>query len=206
MSLFTKKDEYDVFWNWFNKREESIFNHLEEDTNAIALEISTNLKKIHNDLAFEISFEIINGKRNFVLSADGVVDQFPIIIELANRAPIYNRWNIIPFRPRLDQHNQVIEMEDIKLDYNDIFFQYVEDDKLDLIHLDVFVLGYDGQDNRYVHIYFILLDSLVGEYDAVTKIGDTIMYPLPEESDLVLHEFKDLIGILDGLDKTDKIN
>lgn len=206
MEELKNKDKYELFWDWFNKRQEYIYDHLETDTDNVALEIQKELKTIHEDLAFEISFEKVQDKRNFVVSADGNKHLFPIVIEFTNKAPVYKHWNITPFRPRLNQFNQVIEMEGIKLDYDDIYFNYIEDDEEDKIHLNVFVQGYDGEDNRYVHAYFLLLDSLVGEYDAVTKIGETIMYSLEPDISVELHKFKELIQILDELDKTTEVN
>lgn len=206
MEHINKKDQFDLFWDWFNRREKHIYENLETETTILAEEISTNLKAVHEDLAFEISFEKKDDKRNFIISADGIKELFDLVIELTNRAPNYKEWIITPFRPRLSQKNQVIEMEGISLDYDDIYFTYEEDDVEDIIHLDIYVNGYDGEDNRFVHTYFILLDSLVGEYDAVTKIGDTVMYPSNPEIEEPLYGFRDLIGIIDALNKTNEVN
>ena len=149
---------------------------------------------------------MVEDKRNFVISADGIYALFPTVIKLANSSKEYERWNIIPFRPRLHQENQVIELNGVSLDYDDIFFRYVEDEKEDIIHIDVFVVGYDGEDNTYIHTYFILLDSLIGEYDAVTKIGNSTMYPFDSEQDIMLYEFRDLIDIIDNLDRSKIVN
>lgn len=86
------------FWKWFKRKEKHIFNNIVEEADDIAVSISEHLKRIHQDLAFEISFEMVNDRRNFVISADGIIDLFELVIEITNTAPDFSRWNIIPDR------------------------------------------------------------------------------------------------------------
>lgn len=189
-----KEDLY-FFWEWFSKNELYIFEELESETEEIAFMIAEQLKLVHSDLVFEISFEMEHNKRNFVISADGDIELFPLVIELCGIAPSYERWNIVPFRPRLNQKNQIIDVDGIKLDYDDVYFSYSTFD--DYINIDVYIKGYDQEDNRYIHTYFILLDSLIGEYDAVTKIGITTVYPYVDDDSLF--NIRELINIVDFL-------
>ena len=167
----------------------------------IAFSIAEQLKMVHEDIVFKISFEKENNKMSFVVSADGDIDLFPLVIELCGSAPNYKRWNIVPFRPRLNQKNQVIEVDGIKLDYDDVYFAYTVHN--DYLNLDVYIKGYDQEDNRYIHTYFILLDSLIGEYDAVTKIGITTVFPYNEDESLF--NIRELIKIIDFLSSQDKV-
>lgn len=48
-------------------------------------------------------------------------------------------------------------------------------------------------------MYFILLDSLIGEYDAVSKIGNTEFYNLNNNNEPELKRFNELIEIIDAL-------
>ena len=186
--LFKKKTKYELFWEWFLEKEHFIFDNIEENGTEIAVMIQKELKEVHPDLQFEIPFLIVNEKRDMIVSADGVQSLFDEVVALHDAAPEFKLWNIIAFRPRTYQEDQTIEMEGITLSYEDIYFQY---DLTDLpIDINVYIRGYDGKDNRYIHAYFILLDTLVGEYDAVTLIGDT--YP----SRLIEDDIKDLIPII----------
>lgn len=183
------------FWEWFSQNEKYIYEELERNVDEIAFLIAEQLKQVNQDLVFEISFEKEENKMNFVISADGDIELFPLVIELCGIAPVYKRWNIIPFRPRLDQQNQVIDVDGIKLDYDDVFFAYTTQDEY--INIDVYIKGYDQEDNRYIHTYFILLDSLIGEYDAVTKIGITTVYTYVEDESLFnLRELKNIIDFM----------
>ena len=139
---------------------------------------------------------MIEDKRNFVISADGIYTLFDVVLDLVNGAPPYQRWNIIAFRPRLHQRNQVIELDGISLDYDDIYFRFQES-SYNKLNLDVYIRGFDGEDNRFIHVYFILLDSLIGEYDAVTLIEMTTILPLDHDAELL--GFRELISIVDDL-------
>jgi len=187
------------FWEWFSQNEEYIYEELETNTDNIAFLIAEQLKVVHSDLVFEISFEKEDNKMTFVISADGDIALFPLVIELCGKAPTYERWNIVAFRPRLKQQNQVIEIDGIKLDYDDVYFTYSTED--DFINLDIYIKGYDQEDNRYIHTYFILLDSLIGEFDAVTKIGLTTVFSYIEDE--VLMNIRELTKIIDFLQNKD---
>ena len=188
------------FWEWFSQNEKYIFNELEANADDIAFLIAEQLKVVHPDLVFEISFEKQENRMTFVISADGDVLLFPLVIELCGKAPDYDRWNVVAFRPRLLQKNQVIEIDGIKLDYNDVYFTYSTEE--DYINLDVYIKGYDQEDNRYIHTYFILLDSLIGEFDAVTKIGLTTVFSYIEDESLL--NIRELTKIIDFLQSKDQ--
>lgn len=187
--------KYKTFWDWFISVENHIYNNLEKDTDNIAFDITEHLSKIHPDLAFEIPFDMEDNERILIISADGNIELFDTVITLVENAPIIDNWRIQPFRPRLHQRNQIIDLAGISLDYNDIYFKYkIIDRQLDL---DVYINGYDGKDNRYVHLYFLVLDSLIGEYDAVTIIKETRVHPLNKKQDLL--DFPRLIEIIEEL-------
>ena len=176
-------DQYTEFWKWFALNEEKFFNEIEKDTDSVVTLINEKLKNINPELEFEITLEIEEDKRNFIISADGVVDLFDLVISFCKKARDYKYWRIIPFRPSLD--------------YKDVFFTYKQIEMG--IDIEVYVRGYEGTDNRYVHIYFLLLDSLVGEYDAVTIIKNTQIFPLSNNMIADINPFPDLLGIIDNL-------
>ena len=192
--MFTK---YNTFWDWVKNKEEYLFNNIETSPNELAVLIQSELNKVNSDLLFEIPFLIQDNKRDFIISADGVESLFDEVINLVNSAPSFTYFNIIPFRPRTYQADQVIEMDGIYVSYEDIYFQY---ERTDLpLNLNVYIKGYDGEDNRYIHAYFILLDTLIGEYDAVTLIDETYVYPYTEDTDLL--NITEIVHIIDELNK-----
>ncbi|WP_163515500.1 hypothetical protein [Gelidibacter japonicus] len=56
-SLFNKTPNEDKFWNWFSKHQETYYNEIEnlEIREKILINLSTELKKVHQDLVFEFS-------------------------------------------------------------------------------------------------------------------------------------------------------
>jgi hypothetical protein len=192
-------DQSKAFWDWFQENSLSIHKHLETDTENIALDIKSHLQQIDPNLEFEIPFEYDSINRPFIVSADGDADLFPKVIAFVESAPMINGWDIIAFRPRLHQRNQVIDLDGLALDYHDIFFHY--EIHKNSLKLDVYINGYDQVDQRFVHVYFLLLDSLIGEFDSVTMIQETTIHPLREKKGL--HSFPELLDIVDNLKKSD---
>lgn len=102
-----------------------------------------------------------------------------------------------PFRQPMGSDNIEITMEVIKLDYEVIYFEAdVQDGYVDL---DVFIDNLDENRAHYCKMHFILLDSLIGEYDAGVKIGDTKFYTLESETKSKLKSFLQLIDTLHNL-------
>lgn len=195
--LFKKKSKYQIFWDWFIENETLIFENVEENGTEIATLIQKELIKVSKDLHFEIPFLIVNEKRDFIISADGVESVFPEVVALKDCAPDLELFSVIAFRPRTYQEDQVVEMDGIFLSYEDVYFQY---ELTDLpIDVNIYIRDYDGKDNRYIHAYFILLDTLIGEYDAVTLIGDTHVYPLDETEIPDLIPITKIVGLIDDL-------
>jgi hypothetical protein len=186
--------KYASFWQWFSSVEEDIHTHLEEQPDDYASDILMHLKDVHPDLVFDIPFELNNKKHELIISADGDPDLFPIVQELVDEAPIYSNWIIHNLRPRTNQYDQAIELDGLYLEYEDIFFELEEDTFPCAI--DVYIRGYDKDDHRYVHGYFLLLDTLLGEYLAVTLLPETRVHTLDEAPDnakrlLLLRELVD---------------
>jgi hypothetical protein len=170
------------FWDWFSSIEEDLFHHVEEHPETYASEIHFQLTEVHPDIVFDIPFETVEGRREFIISADGDASLFPVIEELCSEAPDYDRWIIHALRPRTNQRDQAIDLDGLYLEYEDIFYR-VDHHELPL-QLTIYIRGYDTVDNRYIHGYFLLLDTLLGEYDAVIYTETIAIYPYDEQTDV----------------------
>lgn len=169
------------FWQWFSTIEEDLFHHIEDDPETYASEIHFQLTEVHPDIVFDIPFELVEGKREFIISADGDASLFKLIEDLCEHSPIYDRWIIHALRPRTNQRDQAIDLDGLYLEYEDIFYQ-IDTAELPL-QLTIYIRGYDTVDNRYIHGYFLLLDTLLGEYDAVTYTETIAIYPYDENDE-----------------------
>lgn len=165
--LFSRKSKEEEFWDWFAKNDKRLFN-FETDQERIFDELHGELIKIHESLVFEIS-RMVKGKREFVISADGIIDAFPFVESLFNAAPTMEKWTFIKFRPRLGT-GFVIKLNDRKVSADDMSF-ILERVKYK-IGIELFIDGYtQDSDAEFRRIAYILLDTALGEYDVETKIG-----------------------------------
>lgn len=186
--------KYHQFWEWFSSIEDDIHRHLEERPDDYAADLLIHIKQVHPDLVFDIPYELEHGKHELIISADGDPSLFPIVKELVEHAPSYDNWIIHNLRPRTDQMDQAIELDGLYLEYEDIF--YVLEQDTFPTNITVYIRGYDNEDNRYIHGYFLLLDTLLGEYQAVTLFPQTEVFSTDDMPD----EAKRLLTLRDKVD------
>lgn len=166
MSIFAK-DRNQQFWNWFSANADSYFN-FENDQERLFGELSKHLSKVSPYATFLFS-PIENGKREFILSPDGIRAGAQVIKDLVAAAPKFDTWNIVAFRPRIALEQ--VSFEGINLARSDVKYEYAFQEN-NLIKLELYVPGYEeSQKEAYMGAAFLLLDAVIGEYDVITKIG-----------------------------------
>jgi hypothetical protein len=181
MNLF--KNKYQKFWDWFETNAESFYEY-EDNQDFLFQQLAERLRKVTPSAAFQFG-AIEDGRRELILSPDGISDEIQAIKELVAAAPPLKKWNIIAFRQRVEDVG-FIEMEGRKLSLDDIFYTYRfnENNRVDL---SLFIKGLDGSHrDQIAQAAFILMDATVGEYDVMTKIGmlDFQDYKLAPKKDL----------------------
>ncbi|MEH6989685.1 hypothetical protein [Cytobacillus firmus] len=171
------------FWIWFEKNSQGYYLLEEGNLNSLFNKLSKQLSKINADLAFEFSADLIEGKREFIISADGILSAFPDVIDLVENAPQLAGFKIIAFRQKSTVDNiSTIEYEDIRLGPDDVYFTYRKNgDTLDII---LYLKGYDSDFEEWENAAFILLDTIIGEYDVAAKIGSIDMLPYKKSPNL----------------------
>lgn len=181
--LFNKQLKEDKFWSWFSKNQETYYNEIEnlEIREKIFNNLSTELKKVHQDLVFEFSPIHENGIREFTVSAEGIKELFPIVENLIKKAPEIKNWQFNAFRQRIPGDEFEIQYGDFKIGYSDIYFRYV-DGEYGKLGIELNIRDYDGKGQTQNAIY-ILLDGLIGEYD-ITMGLDWIEWVKLEESNI----------------------
>lgn len=159
-------NKYLEFWTWFNNIENKFFDSIEQEADKWVPIIDDALKKIHPDIVFEIS-ELLQDKREIIISADGNLNAFEEVFNLCNASLVNDRWRVVALRQPEGVMNHHVELDGLVLGYEHIFYH------LNNSTMYIYIEGYDHRDQRYVHAYFLLLDALIGEYDAVTQIKST---------------------------------
>ena len=167
INIFSQISPNKNFWDWFGKNENRLFN-LEKEQNKLLDELKVQLNKIDTNLVFEFS-TIQNGKREFVISADGYKKSFPAVEKLFNAAPKFERWVITKFRPRREKLYN-IDYKGIKVTPDEVAFELVPHNNK--INITLFIKNYNESDKSiYGAIVFLFLDAALGEYDVETKVG-----------------------------------
>ena len=153
-----KKPPEAQFWAWFEKNEDMLF-HFERNQDSTFEKLNAAMSKVHPDLTFEFG-PVFDGKREFVISADGLKDAFPSVESLYASAPSLSRWTFIKFRPR--QSAMTIKLGDLKLEPDDLEVAIEADGNK--AGFTVFVKGYDeSQKSQFGQAVFVMLDHAIGE-------------------------------------------
>ncbi len=196
-SLFNKQSKEEKFWNWFTKNQETYFKEIEnlEIREQIFNNLSTELKKVQNDLVFEFSPIHENGIREFTVSADGIKENFPSVTNLIEKAPEIENWQFNAFRQRIPGDEIGLNFGDFKISYDDLFFRYQEVDGE--LGVELNIRDYNGEGMKQNAVY-ILLDNLLGEYDTTVSIGWIDWEKLDESK---LDEMIPIIKLRDLIDK-----
>lgn len=196
MGIFSKESKEQEFWTWFSKNENAIFT-FEKNQEKIFDVISKKLSKYRDGLVFEIS-QVSDGKREFIISADGISELFHDVEALSQAAPKFDRWTIIPFRPRMNDYASI----KLKYDGKDIdpqkiwIYSSIDQGNFDLI---VFHPEYtESERNIFISASYILLDMALGEFDVVRGIRYIDHQNVPENPiEMGLKPFSELRAVFD---------
>ncbi len=173
--------KYGAFWKWFEQNEPSIFD-LEKNLQGILGEIHQEIEKVHPRLAFEISPAGAKGIRKFVISADGIKDIFDEVTSLVEAAPPLERWEVIAFRPRADEIQDVKLRDDNGNEYSvttgEVKYLMIHDENPDKLGLVVYLpLAETAPDELVQRVVYLFLDQALGEYNVETKLGGVFIAP-----------------------------
>jgi hypothetical protein len=188
------QNKNEAFWNWFSKNQ-SQYYEFENNQEKLFDELSARLKEIDTNLVFEFG-PIRDNVREFTISADGIIDSFPKVQQLVNDAPTFTNWKINAFRQRITDEDISIKYDDFKISYEDIFFRYSEENGK--IGVELNIRNYKD-DANYNNAIYLLLDSLLGEYDVETKLSWIDRKQLNESNVDSLYKFVELRKLVDKL-------
>lgn len=169
-NLFSKnkKDSQAEFWDWFVSNEASIWS-IERNQVKVIRMVSEALNRFQPGLAFEIGMDVVDGKREFIISADGISSNIPKVESLYLSAPVLARWQIMKYRQR-SAFGGEIHMAGKMISAEDVRFQIFNDgEKVGILLM--FGDFSDEKRNQFAGIGFILLDKALGEQDVMTRVG-----------------------------------
>ena len=181
--LFCNSYAAERFWKWFLKHEEYFFQLESHNEQLLFAQLNRALRKVNEHLTFELSAVSPEGQRELVISADGIRMVFPIVIDLIEKAPQVERWKFTAFR-QATPSPICVKIQNVKLTYDTVKFQYeiVNND----LGIRFFIENFDPNDECYEIGICMLMDALLGEYDATTKIKYVDIVALDKAADPAL--------------------
>lgn len=199
MSCSQNQDSSEAsFWRWFQANETRLFD-FEKDQERVFDELQMQLQRIQPGLTFEFGPKQ-GGKREFVISADGIKDVFPAVIRLADAAPPLPRWKITKFRPRRGFQSPVT-LNGLQISPEQLQFTIEPDG--DKAGITLFIEGYrQSEHQKYAGVVYLMLDQELGEYDVETKVGFIELKPNTVASKLTKQSFSALAPTFDKFVKS----
>jgi len=189
--------EREQFWSWFREHSAEL-SAFETDRERVFEGLRAALQRVAPGLCFEIG-SIEGGARDLVVSADGNRKLFPAVEALVAAAPGLPGWRIVPFRPRAKEGCS-IQLGNVMLATDDLWFasrQKAPGQPIDLwLHIPGFV---NPEDKSRKQAAYILLDSVIGEYDTEMKLGGIGFRVLPADPATAgLRPLRELTAVVDA--------
>lgn len=163
------------FWQWFIATKVRL-EHYKDDLEAVMDDVHKAITCVHPDLTFEMGPNE-NGRHDFIISAAGVIDLIPAVVDLYNQAPAIEGWDIIAFRPRAYEY--ILKYGGNEYSAESVWYEsHINDDKLDIV---LYMMGIeDHERDEYMVPTYLLLDMTIGEYDVMTALGIIEAEELPK--------------------------
>jgi hypothetical protein len=173
------------FWDWFKKNEAKFFflNQIDDkdEKESILDEFLENLHSYCDNLYFEIGGRP-NEKQDLIITAEGDTDFFNKVETLVNQAPELEHWNIIAFKPVMEDF--ITEYNGIKLDPKSMYFIPLGNEASQKIGLRIYVDNYNSSNEKdFLYIAYLVLDNILGEKSNALDIGYVEMETLPAVSE-----------------------
>lgn len=199
-NLFKKKDSIQKFWQYFIDHEKELYNFRDKDIEKLFGDLYRLINKVNNQLVFSTPKPLIDGKREFTISASSISKNFPDVIRLVEAAPKMERFTIIAFNQRNDD-DHATTCNDIELTRDDVFFDYIYDREHNAFYLTLYTKGFKEENDDYYRVVFDLLEIVIGEYVLGTEITEIVFKKYNNEDDLL--PINDLPKILEDIKKRD---
>ncbi len=186
------KTREERFWEWFGRNSDDLAA-VTDCRERVCDSLAAQMRKIDKNLTFAFG-PAVDGRREFIVSADGIRAAIPAVKKLVEAAPSLPGWSIIAFRPPGDLGS--VSLGGRELGPDDIWFSSQESDGL--VHLALYIRDLSRETFRpLAQGAFILLDHCLGEYAVMTRVGGIDFQPLPIDPVAErLRPFSELPGVV----------
>lgn len=175
------------FWNWFEKNSAKYFflNQIDDkvERETILDEFLSHLHQYCDKLFFEIGGHQ-DEKQDLIITAEGNTKYFAKVEELVRQAPKLTDWNIIAFKPAVNE-GFCIERNGVAIDPKDAWFMPLESkSRPGMLGLRIYLSHYEpSQKREFLNTTYLVMDSLLGERSNALDIHHIDLAPLPDQPD-----------------------
>lgn len=165
-----KKDTKETFWQWLAAHRRQIHHELSggarpETWRYSIVELGRRLQELNPEFVHEIGMADPS-TIELIVSANGIKDVFPAVIELVKSAPQLNGFKITAFRPRYGDGFQ-LEVAGNKITDDILTYRLIAEGN-DL-NIELFI-DCDLDKQQRTMAGFLILDQKLGEYDVATGL------------------------------------
>ncbi len=160
------------FWLWFAKRRAALRAiPIDEIARSPLIgELKKALEQVHPSVTWLMG-DGDDGKRELIISADGILEAFPAVHAICDAAPPLDDWIITRFRPRWPEFGP-ITMNGVTVAPEAVRVLLSPDRNPDKLMATIFVPAHDPAEDRVYHsIAMLFLDQSLGECDVETRVG-----------------------------------
>jgi len=178
------------FWTWFGEHAKEIGTITKGDE-PIAEALVAELQKVDPGLTLELGTTM--SPKELIISAAGIAGRFPTVKRLVAAAPKMPGWKVIAFRPRknldaIDVAGRTYKMSELRF-----LAAATPERKVDVA---IFAPGGDDKSTRFA--VYLLLDTLLGEYDVETRVAEVEVADV-KRAPAEARPFKELVKVVDSL-------
>ena len=91
-------------WRWFKTYELPLFRSarkvLEGKADPLWQELEERMSLLHSSLSYLVSDIMADGRRDFIITANGDSKAVPAVVNLYRDVPSLSLWRVLKYRPR----------------------------------------------------------------------------------------------------------
>lgn len=187
--------EIQAFWQDFVAEEEALAAMPSQDR----MERSNEILEQHlQGLALEVSASPTDSSADLIVTAHGKLENFPLLMRFVAAAPALNHHVLRAFRERAEDPDFAMGMEGFDLSTSDALVACeAHDGGIALEVRFAREIPQDFQDHA-AHMVFIMLDHVLGEYDAAVKVSAVDFVDEAEDPDVPWTPLSTLAPVFDA--------
>jgi hypothetical protein len=163
--IFARRTPEEKFWRWF------LANFNRQRSPNWPLDLKHAIDRYDRTLSWGIEDEGYRGDRCLTFGANGEKQNVEVVQRLVAAAPKLDGWRFQAFGPR--QPLEPVTIDEVTLHPEDVYFSVLEDGPGAPLGVCFYVEGLDRSDPRSPQgeATFGMIHAVLGEYDALTKLG-----------------------------------